>query len=66
MRGVDFSGDTLARRWWEIKSHLREDLVPWTRNPAEAPLESYLEEEEEHYLLVSRYEGIESGLQLKR
>ncbi len=32
MREVDFSDRTVARRWREIKPHLREDLVPWTRN----------------------------------
>ena len=44
MREVDFSDRTVARRWREIKSHLREDLIPWTRHLLKRLLEGCLEE----------------------
>jgi transposase-like protein len=56
MREVDFSDRTVARRWREIKPHLREDLVPWTRNMLKHLLETCLEEEIECYLRASRHE----------
>jgi len=55
MREVDFSEATLARRWHEIKPHLREDLIPWTRNLLKHLLETCVEEELEVYLRAARH-----------
>lgn len=56
MREVDFSERTVARRWQQIKSHLREDVIPWTRHMLKRLLESSLEEELEIHLRAAWHE----------
>ena len=56
MQEVEFPEATLARRWREIKSHLREDLILWTRALLKRLLETSLEEELEVYLRAAPHE----------
>lgn len=55
MREVDFSDRTVARRWREIKSDFREDIISWTRNLLKRLLETWLGEELEVYLRAGRH-----------
>jgi transposase-like protein len=53
---LDFSEQTVRRRWREVKSALREDLTVWTRHYLKRLLEHTLEEEREVYLRAARHE----------
>ncbi len=50
MREVDFSEQTIAQRWRQVKGAFREDLTVWTRHLLKRLLQGCLEEELEVYL----------------